>query len=113
MVATSVMDLVVSPETGVLSAAGAFDTPKIGLLTHSSKENLTKYFINDHSIQSSAPCSPCHKMIHELDDCTLDPEFGLPICMSVHMDPEKIKENFRVVYDNWKAENGRPQTKEV
>lgn len=99
MILTRYMDCVVSPETGVLNAAGAFDTPKIGLLTHSSKENLTKYFINDYSIQSEAPCSPCHRMIHDLDDCPIDKEFGLPVCMSEFMDPEKIKANIRLIYN--------------
>jgi len=98
MILTKYMDLVVSPETGVLNAAGAFETPKIGLLTHSSKENLTKYFINDYSIQSEAPCSPCHRMIYEISDCPIDEVFGLPICMSVYMDPEKVKEQIRKVY---------------
>jgi len=103
MVITSAVDCVISPETGVLNAAGAFDTPKIGLLTHSSKENLTKHFINDYSIQSDAPCSPCHKMIHEREDCPLDSQYGLPVCMSVYMDKEKIKERVRLIYQNWRT----------
>jgi hypothetical protein len=107
MAVTGVMDCVVSPETGVLNAAGAFATPKIGLLTHSSKENLTKYFVNDYSIQSEAPCSPCHKMIHDLTDCQVDKEFGLPICMSKYMDPEKIKDRIRSIHSIWRHENGR------
>jgi len=98
MVLTKFMDCVISPETGTLNAAGAFDTPKIGLLTHSSKENLTKYFTNDYSIQSDAPCSPCHRMIHELHECPLDDVFGLPVCMSKFMDPEKIKNAVREIY---------------
>jgi hypothetical protein len=101
MAMTSIMDCVVSPETGVLNAAGAFDTPKIGLLTHSSKENLTKYFVNDYSIQSLAPCSPCHRMVHDLADCPLDAEFGLPICMSDGIDPEAIKETVRLIHKKW------------
>ena len=102
IIATSVMDLVVSPETGVLNAAGAFEVPKIGLLTHSSKENLTKYFINDYSIQSQAPCSPCHKMIYELDECPLDQTYGLPICISQYMSKDKIISNIAKVYNLWK-----------
>jgi len=102
MIMTKYMDCVVSPETGVLNAAGAFNTPKIGLLTHSSKENLTKYFVNDYSIESSAPCSPCHRLIHDLSDCELDSEFGLPICMSKYMDQEKIKDNIRSIYKKWR-----------
>ena len=108
MVLTKYMDCVVSPETGILNAAGAFDTPKIGLLTHSSKENLTKHWVNDYSIESTAPCAPCHKMIYYIEDCPVDKEFGLPICMSEHMDVEKIKENIRTIYNKWKgAKHGR------
>ena len=102
MIMTKFMDCVVSPETGVLNAAGAFDTPKVGLLTHSSKENLTKYFINDYSIQSEAPCSPCHRLVHDLSDCPVDDEFGLPVCMSVYMPQERIKQNILTIYNKWK-----------
>jgi SAM-dependent methyltransferase len=101
MILTKSMDLVVSPETGVLNAAGAFDVPKIGLLTHSSKENLTKYFVNDYSIESEAHCSPCHKMIHELSECELDPVYGLPICMARDMPVEKIKATITQIYEEY------------
>lgn len=107
MILTKSMNLVVSPETGVLNAAGAFDVPKIGLLTHSSKENLTKYFINDFSIQSEAHCSPCHKMIHELHDCELDEVYGLPICMGRDMPIEKIKATITHIYKEY--EHGKKQ----
>lgn len=105
MIITKYMDCVVSPETGVLNAAGAFDTPKIGMLTHSSKENLTKYWANDYSIQSLAPCSPCHRLIHDLKDCPVDDEFGLPVCMSKHMPPEVIRETIVTIYNKWKKEH--------
>lgn len=102
MTMTKFVDLVVSPETGVLNAAGAFDTPKIGLLTHSSKENLTKYFINDYSIESDSPCHPCHRLVHDLDDCPLDDAYGLPVCMSKGIDPQKIYDQIEVLYTEWK-----------
>ena len=105
MILTSVMDCVISPETGILNAAGAFSVPKIGLLTHSSKENLTKYFENDYSIQSSAMCSPCHKMIHDLSDCPVDKEFGLPICMSEGIDQQEIIGQVKTIYERWKMKS--------
>jgi ADP-heptose:LPS heptosyltransferase len=64
MLMTNHVDLVVSPETSILNAAGCYDTPKIGLLTHSNKTNLTKHFKNDYSLQAEAECSPCHRMIY-------------------------------------------------
>ena len=102
MIMTKFVDLVVSPETGVFNASGAFDTPKIGLMTHSSKENLTKYFVNDYSLESSAPCHPCHRLIHNLEDCECDETFGLPVCMSRYMEPERVIEQVMAVYTEWK-----------
>lgn len=100
LIMTSAMDLVISPETGVLNAAGCFPVPKIGLLTHSTKENLTKYFLNDYSIESSVPCAPCHKLMHNANQCEVDKEFGLPICMSRGIDPLLVKQRILSVYEN-------------
>jgi ADP-heptose:LPS heptosyltransferase len=50
MALTKFVDLVISPDTGVLHASGCYDTPKIGLLGHTTIENITKYFKNDYSI---------------------------------------------------------------
>lgn len=61
MLMTKYADLVIGPETGMLNAAGCFDTPKITLLSHSSHNNFCKHFINDYCL---APidtfCHPCH-----------------------------------------------------
>ncbi len=100
MIMTSVMDLVVAPETGVLNAAGCFDTPKIGLLTHSSHNNLTKYFKNCIPIQSKAKCSPCHKLLHDyFQVCPKDDQFGVPIC-AASFDKQEIIDAVRSVYDS-------------
>ena len=96
------VDLVVSPETGVLNAAGAFDTPKIGLLTHSSIENITKYFLNDYSIESIAPCAPCHRLVHDTKHCEVDKEYGFPVCMSEGHPPHRVLEQIEKVYERWK-----------
>jgi ADP-heptose:LPS heptosyltransferase len=65
MALTSVVDLVVSPDTGILHASGATNTPKIGLLGNTSIENITKHFKNDYSIQSGCSCSPCFRLIYD------------------------------------------------
>ena len=106
MVITKFVDLVVSPETGILNASGCFDTPKIGLLTHSSKENLTKYFINDHSIQSESECSSCHKLIHITDKCPNDKKWGLPICSAEGIKKERVIKEIESVYKKWKDKKG-------
>jgi len=59
------VDLVIGPETGILNAAGCFDTPKITMLSHSSHENLCKYWKNDFCIapeQKEVFCHPCHTL---------------------------------------------------
>lgn len=56
-------DLVIGPETGVLNATGAFDTPKITLLSHSTHNNLCKYWKNDYCLAPEGVfCHPCHTL---------------------------------------------------
>lgn len=63
LVMTKFVDLVVGPETGVLNAAGCFDTPKITLLSHSTHGNLCKYWKNDYCLApENTPCYPCHTL---------------------------------------------------
>jgi ADP-heptose:LPS heptosyltransferase len=66
---TKYVDLVVGAETGVLNAASCYDTPKIILLSHSSPENLTKYWQNVTNLQPECDCSPCHKLVYVLEEC--------------------------------------------
>lgn len=63
LVMTKYVDLVVGPETGILNAAGCFDTPKITMLSHSSHNNLCKYWKNDFCVSPDTKevfCYPCH-----------------------------------------------------
>ena len=63
LVMTKYVDLVVGPETGILNAAGCFDTPKITFLSHSSHDNLCKYWKNDFCVAPDVKevfCHPCH-----------------------------------------------------
>jgi len=100
----SVMDLVVGPETGVLNAASAFNTPKICMLTHSSKENLTKYWRNDYSLESESACHPCHRLVMETKGCPIDPELKLPVCIAQGHPKERLKSQIWQIYLKWKAE---------
>ena len=73
------VDLVIGPETGVLSAAAAFDTPKIVLLSHSSPDNLTKYWKNCVALgplPGVVPCWPCHKLTYIKEECEYTSEFS-------------------------------------
>jgi len=72
LVMTKYVDLVIGPETGILNAAGCFDTPKITMLSHSSHENLCKYWKNDFCIspkQEDVFCHPCHVLhyVHSMN----------------------------------------------
>jgi ADP-heptose:LPS heptosyltransferase len=94
---------VVGPETGILNAAGCFKTPKVCFLTHSSKENLTKYWHNDYSIQADVYCSPCY-MLHKYmgiwtNHCQVN-ELGLPKCIDSPA-PGVLFETIRRIYDKW------------
>jgi ADP-heptose:LPS heptosyltransferase len=91
MLLTKYVDLVVSPDTGILHASGCFDTPKIGLLGHTTKENITKHFKNDCSIEADCACSPCYYLIYDHNiQCPIDPITHAAWCMSVGIQPEKV-----------------------
>ena len=82
---------VVSPDTGFLHSAGCWDTPKIGLLTHSTIKNITGNFINDYSIESEAVCAPCFRLVTENDNCLLEKGTKSCLCMSAEgMKPERV-----------------------
>lgn len=101
-------DLVVGNETGILNASGCFPTPKIVFLSHSSHENLSKYWENCIPLEASradAPCHPCHKMIYGRKECPLNGVTRTPVCMA-HLRPEKVLEALESVYSKWRDLNG-------
>lgn len=117
MLMTQWVDCVISPETGILNAAGCYDTPKIGMLTHSNKTNLTQHFKNDHSVQAECDCSPCHRLLY-IPDCERDcPKHNLgfddivgrdvevPIC-TISYDPHKIYALIEKIYLEWHEKRG-------
>lgn len=72
MCMTQFVDVVVGPETGVLNAAGCFDTPKIVLLSHSTPNALTKHWRNCTSLEPSreiSPCYPCFQLHFSRGSC--------------------------------------------
>lgn len=65
-----VADLVIGPETGVLSAVAMEPMPKVIFLSHSSHENLTRDWINTFALFSTkTPCYPCHQLHHTWKYC--------------------------------------------
>lgn len=83
-------DLVIGPETGVLNAVSGLDIPKVLFLSHSSEENLTKYWRNTIALTPPAgtcPCYPCHMLHHGFEHCPQHEATGLALCQSVITPP--------------------------
>lgn len=103
LVLTKVADLVISTETSVASGAACFDTPKIILLSHSSVENLTKYWKNCHNVEPPVSCFPCHKLHYYKNTCPTDEQLQMPVCVSL-LAPERILEKVELVYEAWQKQ---------
>ena len=91
--------LVVSPDTGLLHGAGCWDTPKIGLLNATTKEQITKHFENDFSLEAEGiGCSPCLHLIYDADaQCSIR-ENKMPICMAEGISKERLINQIEEVY---------------
>jgi len=106
LIMTKYADLIIGPETGVLNAASCFDTPKILFLSHSTHENLSKYWQNVTPLASyDTKCYPCHQLHFTLNSCELHPELGTPICMA-QLDAKMVLDSIETVYQNWRQNNG-------
>jgi len=100
MCMTQYADLVVAPDTGLLHASGAYDTPKIGLLGHTTIENITKHFKNDYSLEAECACSPCFKLIYDQEvQCPRNPITHSPWCLSEGLKPERVVAQIKRVID--------------
>lgn len=75
-------DIVVGSETGVMNAVAQEEMPKVVFLSHSTQENLTRDWVNTHSLASlgthckgrgkdQAPA--CHQMHYGWEHCTEAP----------------------------------------
>lgn len=71
-------DMVFGPETGVLNAAAMLPIPKVLLLSHSTVQNLSRDWVNTHSLYSKGTTCPgrgqdeapaCHQMHYGWDGC--------------------------------------------
>jgi ADP-heptose:LPS heptosyltransferase len=100
-----IVDLVVGPETGVLNAVGMEKNPhKVIFLSHSSANNLTKYWVNVQALTPvSCPCHPCHQLHYTAELCSQDAETGAALCAQ-DIPPYKVYDAIEKVYKNWKRE---------
>lgn len=94
MALTGLCDLIISPDTGVLHASGYFNTPKIGLLGHTSIENITRTFVNDYTLEADpelAECSPCYRLIYKHKiQCPIERLTGAAWCMAVGQPQQRL-----------------------
>lgn len=84
IVLASRSNIVISPDSFLIQAAGAMEKPLIGLYGPFSSEVRMKYFKNAIGIEPKVVCSPCFK--HDFQICIK----GFPsICFSL-IDPEDV-----------------------
>ena len=97
------VDLVIGPETGVLNAVGMEKTPhKVIMLSHSSKNNLTKHWSNVQALTpEQCPCYPCHRLHYGDAFCNIDEMSGAARC-AVNISADTIYDAVKKVYRNWK-----------
>lgn len=104
---------VVGPESMLTNAAGCFDTPKIVILSHSSEENLTKYFSNCTVLKpdtTMAPCYPCHQLHYSKESCpVVNIQIGdggepvsVPTCTAA-VSPDAMLDALAAQYRRWES----------
>jgi len=102
MCLTGLVQLVIAPDTGIIHAAGCYDTQKILIVGHNTKECISKHFTNCHTVEADpvkAPCAPCLYLIydHKLQ-CVIDEDTGGSICMSKGIELERVYKVFEGIY---------------
>lgn len=105
-----VADAVIGPESMLVNVAACYDIPKITFLSHSSHENLCKYWTNDYCMEPSvdiAPCYPCHQLHYNQESCPLaeltDQKTGEviargPVCAMGAIDGRRVIARLNEVY---------------
>lgn len=97
------MDCVVGPETGVLNAVGFEPMAKVVMLSHSSAENLTKHWVNCHTITPTGTgCYPCHRLHSDRRFCPEHQPTGASMC-AWNTDPAQVYQAIGQAYLAWKA----------
>lgn len=98
------MSCVVGPETGVLNSVAFEPMPKVVMLSHSSRENLTKHWLNTTALTAAgAPCAPCHRLHYDWSHCHEDEATGTALCQ-VTISPRMVFDAIHQAYLHWKDE---------
>lgn len=85
-------DVVVGPETGILNGVSFEPNAKVIYLSHSSRTNLTKHWVNTMALEptaAKAPCYPCHRLHHDGSFCHQDLDTMAALC-AAHVEPERV-----------------------
>ena len=102
LIMTKYADLVIGPDTGILNAAGCFDTQKILLLTGITPENISKTWNNVNVVTArNAECYPCHRLIHTLEACPIMPGINSPVC-AANIPAGQVYLMIEEVYRKWR-----------
>ena len=89
----SYADVIVGPETGAMNCAAFQMSSKVLLLSHSSRENLSRDWVRTKSL--SAPNHiPSHKLHKDFNDCEQDPKTKAAVCMA-GISPDEVYANVR------------------
>lgn len=78
-------DVVIGPDTGVMQAVGHEPVGKILILGHSTKEQVSKHWVNTVSIEPppTVKCAPCLKLHYNFSDCHRGPNTGVALCQEM------------------------------
>lgn len=88
------VDLVIGPQTGVIASLAGTDLPKLIFMSHSSEENLTKYWRNCIALKPDkkrCPCYPCHLLHSNFEFCQIDNKTGAALCQASIEPPEVVQ----------------------
>jgi len=100
MIVAKYASLVISPDTGLLHASGCWNTPKVGLLGHTTIKNITSNFVNDYSLESQCECAPCFRLIYNaIAQCPLDPISSGTWCMVEGLPAKRVYKHICDVID--------------
>jgi hypothetical protein len=96
-------DVVIGPETGVLNAVAFEGNFKVCMLSHSSKENLTKHWLRTATIEpdASVKCYPCHRLHYSRQYCHEEELSGAALC-SASIDPADVYLSVLEAYQTWR-----------
>lgn len=94
------MNAVIGPETGVLNAVAYEPNLKVVMLSHSSRENLTKHWSNTVAVEGVSACWPCHQIHHTSEHCPTEPASGAALCQA-QVQPANLYHPLDADYTAW------------